>query len=381
MTTTFARCLLEAGRLITAKEATRRVLILENPGIRGTSQITQSLYAGIQLIMPGEIAPTHRHTASAIRFIIEGKGAYTAVDGERTTMNPGDFILTPSWTFHDHGNPSDSPCMWIDGLDFPIVNMLDAAFAETYPEEMQPVTKKEGDSLLRYGANLLPIEYKPERQSSPIFNYPYSRTREALDGLYRNGPVHPCHGIKLQYVDPATGGYPMPTIARSCNFCRRGFTAIRIVRPTRRFSASSKAAAARESAGETLNWKERDIFVAPSWQPISHEAESGIGDLQLFRSTGAKSLRLLARTSAIVITKGACRSDPLLRQSEFDINVRDDHRKHRRPRAIVIPKFASDLQKMSGIALPLKSRPQHDVITCMFAFESQQTTKQAKTPD
>src|SRR5438046_10298383 len=91
--------LLEAGRLITAKEATRRVLILENPGIRGTSQITQSLYAGIQMILPGEVAPTHRHTASAIRFIIEGSGAYTAVDGERTTMNPGDFILTPSSTF------------------------------------------------------------------------------------------------------------------------------------------------------------------------------------------------------------------------------------------------------------------------------------------
>ena len=265
--------LLEAGRLITAKEATRRVLILENPGIRGTSQITQSLYAGIQLIMPGEIAPTHRHTASAIRFIIEGKGAYTAVDGERTTMNPGDFILTPSWAFHDHGNPSDSPCMWIDGLDFPIVNMLDAAFAETYPEEMQPVTKKEGDSLLRYGANLLPIEHKPERQSSPIFNYPYSRTREALDGLYRNGPVHPCHGIKLQYVDPATGGYPMPTIAAFMQLLPAGFRGA----PHRSTDATIFSVVeghGRTRIGdETLNWKERDIFIAPSWQPISHEAE------------------------------------------------------------------------------------------------------------
>src|SRR5919197_5564032 len=91
--------LIEAGRLISAREATRRVLVLENPGIRGTTQITQSLYAGIQMILPGEIAPTHRHTASAIRFIIEGSGAYTAVEGERTTMYPGDFILTPSWTF------------------------------------------------------------------------------------------------------------------------------------------------------------------------------------------------------------------------------------------------------------------------------------------
>src|SRR5204863_4509699 len=197
--------LMESGKLITARLAERRVLMLENPGIRGTSQITESLYAGLQLILPGEIAPTHRHTASALRFVIEGTGAYTAVEGERTTMHPGDFILTPSWTFHDHGNPGDVPCIWMDGLDFPIVNTFDTAFAEGYPEEMQPVTKKEGDALLRYGANLLPIEHKPQRQSSPIFNYPYTRTREALDGLYRNGPLDPCHGVKMQYVDTATG--------------------------------------------------------------------------------------------------------------------------------------------------------------------------------
>ena len=96
---------MEAGKLITAKEAVRRVLILENPGMRGESCITQSLYAGLQLILPGEIAPSHRHSQSALRFIVEGAGAYTAVDGERTTMRPGDFIITPSWTWHDHGNP------------------------------------------------------------------------------------------------------------------------------------------------------------------------------------------------------------------------------------------------------------------------------------
>ena len=131
--------LMEAGRLITAKEAERRVLILENPGIRGTSQITESLYAGLQLNLPGEIAPTHRHTASALRLVIEGNGAYTAVEGERTTMHPGDFILTPSWTYHDHGNPSDTLTVWMDGLDIPLVNMLNTSFAEHYPEEVQSV--------------------------------------------------------------------------------------------------------------------------------------------------------------------------------------------------------------------------------------------------
>jgi gentisate 1,2-dioxygenase len=88
--------ILESGRIITASEAERRVLILENPGYRGASRITQSIYAGMQLVLPGETAPRHRHTASALRFILEGNGAYTAVDGARITMHPGDLILTPS---------------------------------------------------------------------------------------------------------------------------------------------------------------------------------------------------------------------------------------------------------------------------------------------
>ena len=100
--------LMQAGGLITAKEAERRVLILENPGLQGHTWITHSLFAGLQLIMPGEVAPAHRHSQSALRFIIEGHGAYTAVEGERTMMEPGDFVITPSWTWHDHGNDDGS---------------------------------------------------------------------------------------------------------------------------------------------------------------------------------------------------------------------------------------------------------------------------------
>ena len=99
--------MMESGGLITAKEAERRVLILENPGLEGQSRITNSLFAGLQMILPGEVAPAHRHTPSALRFIIEGHGAYTAVEGERTIMEPGDFVITPPWTWHDHGNESD----------------------------------------------------------------------------------------------------------------------------------------------------------------------------------------------------------------------------------------------------------------------------------
>src|SRR6058998_934870 len=128
--TTVRPQLLAAGRSISAEEAERRVLVLENPKLRGKSQITDTLYAGLQLILPGEVAPAHRHAQSALRFIVEGSGAYTAVDGERTTMHPGDFIITPAWTWHDHGNPGDEPVVWLDGLDIPMLRFFAAGFAE-----------------------------------------------------------------------------------------------------------------------------------------------------------------------------------------------------------------------------------------------------------
>ena len=143
---------LEAGRLISAEEAERRVLVLENPALRGRSCITQSLYAGLQLILPGEVAPAHRHTQSALRLVLDGEGAYTAVDGERTTMRYGDFIITPSWTFHDHGNDGADPVVWLDGLDIPLVRFLDAGFAEKSSVKSQADARPEGDALHRYGS-------------------------------------------------------------------------------------------------------------------------------------------------------------------------------------------------------------------------------------
>src|SRR5216684_6241188 len=265
--------LMEAGKLITAKEAIRRVLILENPGMRGESCITQSLYAGLQLILPGEIAPSHRHSQSALRLIVEGSGAYTSVDGERTTMHPGDFIITPSWTWHDHGNDGDGPMVWLDGLDIPIVTMLDASFAEPGNAEQQMVTRPEGDSLARYGSGLLPVDWKPAVKSSPIFNYPYARTREALETLRRAQDLDPCHGIKLRYVNPATGDFAMPTMATFMQLLPKGFSSA----PYR--STDGTVYVAVEGEGETrvgdksFAWKKRDIFVVPSWTAHSHCAK------------------------------------------------------------------------------------------------------------
>src|SRR6266516_3389671 len=133
--------LLEAGKLITAKEAQRRVLVLENPGIRGQSKITTSLFAGVQMVIPGDVAPAHRHSQSALRFVLEGKGAYTAVDGERTAMEPGDFVITPSMTWHDHSNETSEPMFWLDGLDIPMVQFFDASFAEGSDEDQQKITR------------------------------------------------------------------------------------------------------------------------------------------------------------------------------------------------------------------------------------------------
>ena len=265
--------IMEAGRAITAQEAVRRVLILENPGMRGQSCITRSLYCGLQLILPGEIAPSHRHTQSALRFIVEGAGAYTAVNGERSMMHPGDFIITPSWTWHDHGNPGDEPVVWMDGLDIQIVALFDAQFAENYPEEVQPVTRREGDSLARYGSNLAPLDpVSPFGKTSPIFSYPYARSRETLDALARNGDPDACHGWKMQFINPLSGGPAMPTIGAFIQLLHKG------MRTSPYRSTDSTVYSVAEGKGkvkiadEEFTFEPRDTFVAPSWHPVSIEA-------------------------------------------------------------------------------------------------------------
>jgi len=266
--------LIESGRLISAEEAERRVLVLENPGIRGNSSITYTMYCGLQLILPGEVAPSHRHTQSALRFVVEGEGAYTAVDGERTRMRPGDFIITPSGAWHDHGNPGADPVIWMDGLDIPLVRMLDASFAERYPESTQPVTRPQGDAQKRYGLNLVPIGYEVKSLTSPLFVYSYERSREALDNLYRGGPLHPAYGAKMQYVNPVTGGWPMPTIAAFIQYLPKGFEGTN-ARSTDGTIYCVVEGRGRSIVGDaTFEWGPHDIFVAPSWVPVRHEAST-----------------------------------------------------------------------------------------------------------
>lgn len=272
--------LMRAGEVITAEEAVRRVLILENPALRGESCITPSLYAGLQLILPGEVAPAHRHTQSALRFVVEGRGAYTSVDGERTTMAPGDFIITPSWTWHDHGSDAGTPVVWLDGLDIPMLRFFEAGFAENHTQTAQTVGRAEGTSWHRYGANMLPVRYDaPYGATSPVFSYPYARTREALHALERDAPVDGWDGVKLRYVNPASGGYPMPTMATFMQRLPAGFSG----QPWRQtdgsvFSVvegSGRVIITHDDRSWTLDFGPRDHFVIPSWHTARWHSDAG----------------------------------------------------------------------------------------------------------
>ena len=263
---------MESCTQISTEEAERRVMVLENPGLRGASRITQSLFGGLQVILPGEVAPAHRHVASALRFIIEGRDAFTAVAGERTMMEPGDFVITPSMTWHDHGNVGDAPMVWLDGLDMHIVNLLGASFREGYPGPVHPVDRPEGAAMAEAGCNLLPVDQRYPSQTSPIFNYPYARTREALDRLARFRAVNEWHGHKMRYVNPVTGGWAMPTISTWMQLLPKGFSS----RPYR--STDSTVFVVVEGRGQSkvgeqvFDWEPHDIFVVPSWTPVVHSA-------------------------------------------------------------------------------------------------------------
>lgn len=271
--------MMEAGRVVSATEAERRVLLLVNPGLDAKAPVG-SLAAGVQMVMPGEVAPAHRHTPTALRFVLESKGrAFTAVGGERAAMEEGDFIITPSGEWHDHSNEGEAPVLWLDGVDVPMVRFFEAVFADSYPEPHHPLTRDEGDALARYGNGLLPVDWKPKTHHSPLFRYPYARSREALARLQKSEAPDACTGHKLRYINPATGGDAIPTMAAFLALLPGGMRTA----PYR--STESAIYVVAEGSGRsvigdrTLEWGPRDIFVVPSWTWASHEPR---GDAVLF---------------------------------------------------------------------------------------------------
>jgi gentisate 1,2-dioxygenase len=207
-----------------------------------------------------------------LRFVLEGNGAYTAVNGERTMMHEGDFVITPPMAWHDHGNESDKPIFWLDGLDIPVVQFVDASFAEHLDEDMQKVTRPIGDSDARYGANLLPIDHRGSGGSSPVFNYPYAKTRDTLERLRRAEAWDPCHGLKMRYTNPVTGGHAMATMGTFIQLLPKGFqtSAYRSTDATIFAPIEGKG---RSYIGDdfVVDWEKRDIFVVPSWKKVKHE--------------------------------------------------------------------------------------------------------------
>lgn len=263
---------LEAGDVITAEEAERRVLVLENPGLRGQSRITHSLFAGIQLILPAEIAPAHQHVASAIRFVLDGEGAYTAVEGEKTLMSPGDFILTPNWAPHDHGNTSNKPMMWLDVLDLPTINHFETSFAKHFDDAMQNTARGDGDSLDRYGSGVLPDGAPVELKRSPVINYTYARTRPILERLKKAGDVDPRHGARVRYVNPMTGGWVMPTMGAHLALLPKGFKGESYRSTDGMIFVCAEGQGSTKIDGIEFEWAQNDVFVVPSWKRYTHHA-------------------------------------------------------------------------------------------------------------
>ena len=263
----------EAGEIITAEDAFRRVLVLENPSYPGEMRVTNTLYAGLQLVLPGEIAPCHRHSQTALRFIVEGEGAFTSVDGERAWMQPGDFIVTPQGSWHDHANEGDGPVVWLDVLDTPLVGFLDTVFRENYPAPRQQISIPDGTSPARFGANMLPVGYEHKGTATPVFHYPYQKSRAALVALASAGPVDSCQGLRLQYVNPANGDHATATIGAFLQYLPKGF------RGTPSRTTEGLLFCAVEGHGRIITddavfeWGPRDLVVVPGWHGFRLEAD------------------------------------------------------------------------------------------------------------
>ena len=267
------RLILEAGGVISAEEAERRVLVLENPALHGQSRVTSSLFAGIQLIMPGEIAEAHKHVSSAIRLVLDGNGAYTAVEGEKANMSRGDFILTPNWAPHDHGNPGKEPVMWLDVLDMPTINHFETSFMEHFEEKAQNTSRADGDSLDRYGSGVLPDgSMNTFVHRSPVINYTYARTKPILERMKKSGDIDPRFGARVRYTNPATGGHVMSTMGAYLALLPKGFNG----EPYR--STDGTIFVCIEGKGSTqledkkLEWGPNDVFVIPPWKRYTHHA-------------------------------------------------------------------------------------------------------------
>lgn len=289
--------IMESGQLITPERGgERRVLYFQNPGMKhlqpwGWGSTSNSLYAGVQLILPGEKAPAHRHNQQAIRYVIQGSGAYTAVDGERVYMEPGDFLITPAGSWHDHVHEGDEPMLWMDCLDIPINHFLGVSFFEHHEEFNQPITVPDNYSIDQYAGGIVrPVKDKNNR-TAPLKSFKWERTKEALDGLSRHEP-DPHLGCAVDYINPVTGGSACFTIGTRMQKLPEGFQG------TARRQVSSNIFHVHRGKGYTVingtrfDWEKGDFFVVPNWHWHEH-VNTGSEEAFLFSTNDIPIMEML----------------------------------------------------------------------------------------
>jgi gentisate 1,2-dioxygenase len=268
-------CLMESGEVIKLggidDAAKRRTVQLVNPVLTEQKSTSRTLQMSIQLVKAGERAECHRHTAAALRFVVEGDGTgYTNVEGEQMLMEPGDLVLTPNWTWHDHYNPGKNHIVWLDVLDVHLTTYLDATFHENYGEgPAQPVVKPDGYCRQRLGV-VRPRTANVAGRTLP-YAYKWSDTLAALKEVASTDRKDPHDGVLLEYADPLTGGPTMPTIGCWVQWLAPGET----TRPHRHTSSTIyhvvqgqgvTTVGASKGVGEDLTWGPKDCFFVPSWK-------------------------------------------------------------------------------------------------------------------
>jgi gentisate 1,2-dioxygenase len=261
----------QAGSLVPiGRGGDRRAIALSNPGL-GAPYATPTLWAAIQWLNGREVAPAHRHTAQAVRFIIDGSGAYSTVEGDKVSLDRGDMVLNPPWFWHDHGSDSDEHAVWMDGLDIPLNNYLDASFFENYSGDVQEVTKVLDGTVLKYGVGQLRPAWEPRSEAyPPMSTFKWADTERALNNLARAGSASPFDDVALEYINPHSGRTVMDTIT-----CW-----VQMLRPGQHTQAhrqvNSAVYLAFEGSGYTVidgvqfNWEQGDMFVIPSWAWHEH---------------------------------------------------------------------------------------------------------------
>jgi gentisate 1,2-dioxygenase len=254
--------LLESGNLVPIELAERRALVLSNPGYgEGALKVTPSIFVGFQLLLPGEKATNHRHVATALRLVVDGRGGYTTVNGERLPMEPGDLVLTPGGCWHEHGQEGGEPVVWLDALDVPLVGYLEASTSE--PGALQQARDGPDASQTRFrGAGLVPYAELGTRAAYPLLRFPWRDVRAALVDLAsataRDAAVH------MAYVNPLTGEECLPTLGCSLLMLRPGEER-RLVR--RSASAALHVVEGRATAAvddSAFDVEERDVVAVPT---------------------------------------------------------------------------------------------------------------------